>query len=99
MLYMAASMIYLFGFIIFIGLTGFAGNSGGSVSSTSMLGLVFLIVTMIVAMLIVLIMPLLHIMGQWAGYRVLKGDDYHYPLIGRLVERWLKTSLQLPGAS
>ena len=93
MLYMASGVIYFFGFIIFIGLTGFEGNSSGSVSSTSMLGLVFLIVTMIVAMLIILIMPLLHIMGQWEGYRVLKGDDYHYPLIGRWVERWLSTRM------
>jgi hypothetical protein len=28
-------------------------------------------------------------MGQWAGYRVLKGDDYHYPVVGKLVEKRL----------
>ena len=94
LLYMGAGVIYMFGFMIFLGLTGFEGNSNGSVTSTSMLGLVFLIVTMIIAMLIILIMPLLHILGQWAGYRVLKGDDYHYPFVGRLAERWMANKTQ-----
>jgi hypothetical protein len=38
-------------------------------------------------MLIVLTIPLFQIWGQWAGYRVLKGDNYRYALIGRLVEK------------
>ena len=95
LLYTGAGVIYMFGFTIFLGLTGFEGNSNGSITSTSMLGLVFLVVTMIIAMLIILIMPLLHILGQWAGYRVLKGDDYHYPLVGRLVENWMVNRTQL----
>jgi hypothetical protein len=32
-------------------------------------------------------------LGQWAGYRVLKGDDYHYPLVGRLAEKWMHAKL------
>jgi uncharacterized membrane protein len=36
---------------------------------------------------IVLVVPLFHIMGQWAGYRILKGDDYRYPVAGNLVEK------------
>lgn len=38
---------------------------------------------------LLLLVPLLHILGQWAGYRVLKGDDFRYPLLGRLVDRWI----------
>jgi uncharacterized Tic20 family protein len=37
--------------------------------------------------IILLLVPVFHILGQWAGYRVLKGDNYHYPLIGRPVQR------------
>jgi len=33
--------------------------------------------------------PFLHILGQWAGYRVLKGDDYRYPIVGKQVEKWI----------
>jgi hypothetical protein len=37
---------------------------------------------------VMLLVPLFHILGQWAGYRILEGDDYRYPLVGRLVEKW-----------
>jgi len=90
---MGAGVIYMFGFIIFIVLTGF---EVGGPSSSGMIGLVALGLSMLVAMLIVLIVPLLHILGQWAGYRVLKGDDYHYPLLGKLVERWTQKSMVQP---
>jgi uncharacterized Tic20 family protein len=41
------------------------------------------------SIVLLLLVPLLHILGQWAGYRVLKGYDYRYPLLGRLVKRWM----------
>lgn len=81
-----AGAIYIFGFFIFLALTGF--ESGGP-SSTGMVGLGALFVSLLCAMLILLVLPLFHILGQWAGYRVLKGDDYRYPLVGKQVERWL----------
>jgi hypothetical protein len=52
-----------------------------------MMGLAVLIFSMLVAALILLIVPLFHIMGQWAGYRVLKGDDYQYPMLGDFIAR------------
>jgi uncharacterized Tic20 family protein len=38
----------------------------------------------------VLIAPLYQIIGQWAGLRVLQGHNYHYAVIGKLVNRWLE---------
>ena len=52
-------------------------------------GIVAMMVLLCVFGLFALIMPLFHILGQWAGLRVLQGHDYRYPLIGRLVENWL----------
>jgi uncharacterized Tic20 family protein len=37
-----------------------------------------------------LVAPLYQIIGQWAGLRVLQGHNYHYAIIGKLVERWLE---------
>lgn len=89
-----AGAIYMFGFLIFIALTGF--ESGG-MSSTGMVGLGALFVSLLCAMLILLLLPLFHILGQWAGYRVLKGDDYRYPLVGRWVKNWIsKSSAEIP---
>jgi uncharacterized Tic20 family protein len=54
-------------------------------------GIIFLL-TMLVGFLVLLAIPLFHILGQWAGYRELKGDNYRYPLIGKLVEKYLTKS-------
>lgn len=56
-------------------------------SPTGMAGLIVFLLSMLCTLVIVLTVPLLHIMGQWAGYRVLKGDDYRYPIVGKLVEK------------
>jgi len=39
-----------------------------------------------------LLIPLYHLLGQWAGLRILQGQDYSYPLLGRLVARWTNYS-------
>jgi uncharacterized Tic20 family protein len=91
---MIAGVIYMIGFVLFIALTGFEG--GQSSSSGGIVGLVSLFGSMLCAMLIVLLIPLFHILGQWAGYRVLKGDNYRYPLVGRLAERWTQKGMAQP---
>jgi uncharacterized Tic20 family protein len=83
-----AGVVYMFGFLAFAVLTGF-GESAAMDSSANIAGLIFLLGSMLIALLMVLVIPLFHITGQWAGYRVLKGDDYRYPLLGKLVERWV----------
>ncbi|MEP7134217.1 MAG: DUF4870 domain-containing protein [Chloroflexota bacterium] len=88
LLYVAGMALYTFGFFVFMALTGLGGGNALS-SSTGMVGMGVLLISMLFAIGIVLLLPLFHIMGQWAGYRVLKGDDYRYPVVGRLVEKWL----------
>ncbi len=92
-LYFAAGFFYIFGLVVFIATIGFEGEVALD-SSGGMIGAIVFLVSLLIAMLILLAVPLLHILGQWAGYRVLKGDEYRYPIVGRLVERWVarKTS-------
>ena len=78
--------IYVFGFMALILTVGIGGDESGT--SGGMIGLAVLFISMLVAIFIVLLIPSFHILGQWAGYRVLKGDNYRYALIGRLVEKW-----------
>ncbi|HEX6035926.1 MAG TPA: DUF4870 domain-containing protein, partial [Anaerolineales bacterium] len=87
-LYFVGGFLYLFGMSLLLVSIGTIGGSDFN-SSTGILNLVILGVVFLIAVLVILSVPLLHILGQWAGYRVLKGDDYRYPLIGRLVERWM----------
>jgi uncharacterized Tic20 family protein len=39
-----------------------------------------------------LIIPIFHVLGQWAGLQVLRGRDFHYPLLGGLIEKSINNS-------
>ncbi len=86
--YLGAGVVYFFGAIAVLAITGLEGDPGQSFPA-NMFGLVIFMLSFLVASVLMLIVPLFHIFGQWAGYRVLKGDDYHYPFVGRLVENWI----------
>ena len=87
LLYFGAGFVYFFGFLVFMVTVGLNGNI--DMNSSMGIGLVVFAISMLITFVIVLIVPLLHILGQWAGYRVLKGDDYRYPVVGKLVGRWV----------
>jgi uncharacterized Tic20 family protein len=86
LIFLIGGFFYLFGLILLV-----AGMGGmGSSDLNSSLGIVSLVVfglSLLISAVFILLVPLLHILGQWAGYRVLKGEDYRYPLVGRWVER------------
>jgi uncharacterized Tic20 family protein len=92
-LQLIAGGFYFLGFSVFLAATGF-GEGAALDSSGGVVGLAALFVTMIIAVFIILLVPFWHIMGQWAGYRVLKGDDYHYPLFGKLIEKRLSKTVE-----
>ena len=81
-----AGVFYMIGMVAFIALTGFSPESSMS-SATGLIGIIVMFGFMLIALLILLVIPFFHITGQWAGYRVLKGDDYQYPIVGKLVAR------------
>ena len=87
-IYIGAGLVYLFGALVFTLMTGGGGDLSQS-SPTGMLGLLIFGLSLLFASVIFLLIPLFHILGQWAGYRVLKGDDYHYPVVGRLTDKWM----------
>lgn len=81
------SMVSYIGGALFLLLSVGLPGSPGLDSSAGMLGMVVFFGSLLCTFVILLTVPLLHIMGQWAGYRVLKGDEYRYPVVGKLVER------------
>lgn len=86
-LYFIGIFSYVFGLVLLLTLMQRFGmpdfNSWNGIFNFIAFGALLLI-----AVVLLLFVPLLHILGQWAGYRVLKGDDYRYPLVGKLVERY-----------
>ena len=99
-IYGGAGFVYFLGMIVFFAMVGLESDLNQS-SPTNMIGLFIFGISLLIAAVILLVIPLFHILGQWAGYRVLKGDDYHYPVVGRLVEKWIanKTLLAADGGS
>jgi uncharacterized Tic20 family protein len=88
LLYFLSGILYVGGFLFFLLAVG--GMEAINLDTGfGMIGLLVLFGSLICTFVIVLIIPLLHIMGQWAGYRVLKGDDYRYPVVGKWAEKWL----------
>jgi uncharacterized Tic20 family protein len=87
-LYFAGGFIYLFGFLLLIVGMGVGGRPNFN-SSQGIFGILVFGLSLLISFVLLLAVPLLHILGQWAGYRVLKGDAYRYPFIGKLVERWI----------
>jgi len=96
-LFFAGLVLYLFSLLFFILGTGALENPDLN-SSIGIAGLVLLGALLLISILVLLLVPAMHILGQWAGYRVLKGDDYRYPLIGPLVEKSLRSRLGSKGS-
>ena len=95
-LYFGAVFIYMLGFFAFVAVTGLVGVAQDGGLPLGMLSLVAFIGFSLLAFVIFLLIPLFHILGQWAGYRVLKGDDYRYPLVGGIVDKWLSKQSKAP---
>ena len=87
LIYFAGSLLYLAGILVLVVSMGAIGGTDFN-SSMGTIGIVALVILLLISAVLILSVPLLHILGQWAGYRVLKGEDYQYPVIGRLVQRW-----------
>lgn len=88
LLFLGGIFLYMAGAFVFLGSVGLSGDFGFT-STASMTSLIVFLVFMLIVAFILLIVPLFHIMGQWAGYRVLKGADYLYPVVGKLIEKRL----------
>jgi uncharacterized Tic20 family protein len=93
-LYFVGIFVYLFGFLFLFVVMGPGGGPNFN-SSEGMLGILVFGFALLISFVLILIVPFLHILGQWAGYRVLKGDNYRYPLIGNLVEKWIANNTPL----
>jgi uncharacterized Tic20 family protein len=87
MIGLIGGFLYLFGALFLLASLGALGESRMN-SPIQIISVIIFGGSLLVSFLLILSVPLLHILGQWAGYRVLKGDNYRYPLIGRLVEKW-----------
>jgi uncharacterized Tic20 family protein len=90
-IYIGATMVSFAGMVPLFLWAGMQGNSRDN-STIFMAGPILFLLFLFLMFLVMLIIPLFHILGQWAGYRVLKGENYRYPMLGKLVEKRLAKS-------
>jgi uncharacterized Tic20 family protein len=95
-LFFGGAILYSIGLFFLVAATSAIGDPNLN-SSLGMIGAVILGIILLIAVIVLLLVPFLHILGQWAGLRVLKGDDYHYPWFGRLTEKWIASKTPLAG--
>jgi uncharacterized Tic20 family protein len=90
-LFVAGIIMYVGGALAGMGIV--TGASGPTLETPlGLLGVAVLLLGFCCISAIMLAVPLFHLLGQWAGYRVLKGDDYKYLLVGRWTEKWFMKS-------
>ncbi|MGZ9166946.1 MAG: DUF4870 domain-containing protein [Anaerolineales bacterium] len=89
-IYFVGGFLYLFGIVLLVTSMGGLGEPNRD-SSLDIIRIVVTVISLLVAAVTILSVPLLHILGQWAGFRILKGENYRYPLIGKLVDKWIST--------
>ena len=90
LLYLGAGGVYFFGILLMF-MTMILTGDGGMSTPAGIISFILFLLSFLIAALIGLAIPLFHILGQWAGYRLLKGDNYRYPILGKLVEKRLSS--------
>src|SRR5215216_4343445 len=96
LLYLGTVFLYIIGLTVLLAMMGLTGSIKLG-SPMEIVGIIFMGASFLVLFITILFVPLFHILGQWAGYRVLKGDNYHYPVIGKLTERWIANQTPVAG--
>ena len=90
-LFLVMSLIFWLGTIPVLILQSQMGASNSN-SEAVMAAFALFFVFLLIGLVMLLVLPAFHILGEVAGYRVLKGKNYHYPIIGKLVEKRMANS-------
>ena len=95
MLGMAVYMVFFFGMFLLLILGGTSGADNairgpGAILLTVFLGLMFLF-----WMIFTIGMPFYTLLAGWAGFRVLCGHHFRYPILGKMIEKRIETSHSL----
>ena len=62
--------------------------TGAMANSSSTPAVILLLAAMLIFLIFLLFLPVIQTFGLVASYRVLKGKNYEYPLVGKLVKNW-----------
>lgn len=77
------------------------GNQGGSsdVPGPPAFMMIFLVVMLVFWLIIFIVMPIYYLLAWVAGYRVIRGHHFRYPILGKMIEERVKISQRLEPVS
>lgn len=99
MLGMAAYMIFFFGFFFTLILGDTMGRGNDLQGPPAIMMAVFFGVMILFWLFVIIVMPVYYLLAGWAGFRVVRGHHFRYPILGKLIERRMGASQHLEAAS
>ena len=96
---MGVYMAFFMGMFITM-LTGGTTGGGNEIQGLSAFMMTGFLIVMIVFVVIVMIgMPIYYLLAGIAGFRVIRGHNFRYPSLGKIIENKLKASQSLEPVS
>jgi len=92
--YIAGMALYMVSFFVmfFISIVAWTANNGREIQGpVGLIILVFLAVIMILGLVFMLLMPIYYLLAGFASVRMIQGRPFRYPIIGKILEKRMKT--------
>lgn len=89
---MGVYMVFFLGTMFTLILGSSMGRSSDLQGAPAVIMLVFLGVMMVFWFVMMIGMPIYYLLAGLAGVRVIRGHDFHYPILGRMIERRMATA-------
>ena len=93
MLGMATYMAFFFGMFITFFLGGAMGSSNELPGPAAFMMVAFFVVMIVFWLIYSIAMPIYYLLAGCAGFRVIRGHHFRYPILGRMIEQRMGPSL------
>ena len=95
MLGMAVYMVFFLGMFLILILGGTRGADNALQGPGTIILTVFLVVMFLFWLIVTIVMPIYYLLAGWAGFRVVRGHHFRYPILGKIIEKRMETSQHL----
>jgi uncharacterized Tic20 family protein len=92
MLGMAVYMAFFVGMVFTLVIGSAMGNSQKVQGPPAFMMAAFFVIMILFWFIIAILMPVYYLLAGWAGFRVIRGHHFRYPILGKIMERRMGTS-------
>ena len=88
---MGAYMTFFFGMMLTLFLGGTMGKADELQGPPALMMVVFFVIMIIFGFVVWIVMPIYYLLAGWAGFRVVRGHHFRYPILGRMIEKRMES--------